>query len=150
MKVNSKPCMECKKKFTPKFRTTERHCSFECKSKTESRKESKPRLKIKPVSDKRKKLIPTYKKNRITFLEDPKNKICFVDGCGKESNTIEHRRGRVGYADDWARENNVPLYLDERFWAGCCLDHNLEFERDAEMSRKYQLSKTHGGKKEKK
>lgn len=29
---------------------------------------------------------------------------------------IHHMVGRVGYADEWARENDVPLLIDERFW----------------------------------
>jgi hypothetical protein len=29
---------------------------------------------------------------------------------------VHHMSGRVGYADEWARENEVPLLLDERFW----------------------------------
>jgi hypothetical protein len=56
--------------------------------------------------------------------------------------------GRKGFADDWARDNNIPLIIDERFFAPCCLEHNLEFERNPELSNKYQLSRIHGGKKE--
>ena len=55
--------------------------------------------------------------------------------------------GRVGYADDWARDNKISLYLDIRFWKPCCLAHNLELENNPELSKKYQLSKIHGGKK---
>lgn len=29
---------------------------------------------------------------------------------------VHHRLGRVGYADQWAVDNNMPLLLDERFW----------------------------------
>jgi len=80
----------------------------------------------------------------------PQNKVCFIGGCGKRATTIEHTKGRVGYADEWAKENGISLYLDVRFWRGCCLKHNLELENNSELSNKYQLSKIHSGKKIKK
>lgn len=55
--------------------------------------------------------------------------------------------GRIGYADDWAIENGITLFLDVRFWKPCCLEHNLELENNPELSKQYQLSKIHGGKK---
>lgn len=72
---------------------------------------------------------------------------CFIDGCNNVANTIEHTRGRVGYADEWARENNITLYIDKRFLKACCLQHNGELENNSELSKEYQLSKIHGGKK---
>lgn len=80
----------------------------------------------------------------------PQNMICFIGGCGKRSTTIEHTKGRLGYADQWARDNDISLYLDVRFWKGCCFEHNNKLENDSELSYKYQLSKTHKGKKLKK
>ena len=102
---------------------------------------------INKVSKKQKVILAKYKVQRIMFLAKPENKICFIDGCGKLATTVEHRAGRLGYADEYAKENNIPLTLDERFWAGCCLEHNLELENNPEMSKKYQLSKIHNGKK---
>lgn len=150
MVIKEKKCKCCGEKFKPRYKSTERFCSYQCANDDAKSKPPKQRVKIKPVSDKRKKQQKTYKVDRLEFLADPLNAICFVDGCNKKSNTIEHRMGRVGYADEWARINNVPLYLDKRYWAGCCLEHNLEFERNPELSRKYQLSKIHGGKKHRK
>lgn len=80
--------------------------------------------------------MPIYKKKRIQFLNDPKNRICFIDGCNERATTVEHTKGRDG-----------KFYLDETYWKPCCLDHNLELERNGEMSKKYQLSKIHDGKK---
>ncbi len=34
----------------------------------------------------------------------------------KVATEIHHMCGRVGYHDEWARENDVPLLLDKRFW----------------------------------
>ena len=77
-------------------------------------------------------------------LEFPENKKCFIEGCNSEANTIEHIMGRKGFADEYARENNISLYLDKRFWKPCCLKHNLELENNPELSKKYQLSKISG------
>lgn len=148
MSKKTKKCKVCSSEFTPKFKTTERYCSYSCATKDIKKKPLKKP--ISKVSKKRAKQNIDYKKERADFLAKPENQICFIGGCGKKSTTIEHRMGRVGYTDDWARENNIPLLLDKRYWAGCCFEHNGELERNPEMSRKYQLSKIHGGKKLKK
>lgn len=85
-----------------------------------------------------------YTIKRLQFLSIPGNQRCFIDGCNRRADTVEHTRGREGYADDWARENDITLYLDERFWKPCCLEHNLELERNSDLSEKYQLSKISG------
>ncbi len=103
---------------------------------------------IKPVSDKRKVENAKYTVLRIEFLGKPENKICFINGCNKPADTIEHTRGRKGYADEWARDNKISLYIDVRFFKPCCCEHNLELERNPELAKEYQLSKIHGGKKE--
>lgn len=102
---------------------------------------------IKKQSDKMIKNIKEYSAGRKIFLSLPENKKCFVKGCKKNATTIEHTKGRQGFADDHARENDIPLLLDERYWKPCCLDHNLEFERNPELSKEYQESKIHSGKK---
>ncbi len=111
------------------------YCSFECK-----KKYSKPpnlKLKsmkpIKKVSDKRKIDNLKYSAQRIVFLGKPENSICFIDGCNKKADTIEHRAGR------WGKN-----FLDESTWAGCCSQHNIELENNPELSKKYQLSKITG------
>lgn len=101
---------------------------------------------IPKVSDKRKLLIPIYEKLRIEILSEAKF-VCFVEGCKNAANTLEHQRGRKGYFDQWARDNNIPLYIDKRFLKPCCNYHNLEFERNPELAKKYQLSKLHDGEK---
>ncbi len=77
-----------------------------------------------------------YSRTRLEFLSLPENKICFIDGCGSLATTVEHTAGRIG-----------EKYLDQKFWKPCCLEHNQELENNPEMSKKYQLSKIHGGKK---
>lgn len=99
---------------------------------------------IPKVSVKRKIENPQYTIKRLQFLAQPENLRCFIEGCNKRADTIEHTMGRKGYADDWARENNISLFLDVRFWKPCCNDHNLELETNSDLSEKYQLSKISG------
>lgn len=149
-----KNCKVCGTEFKL-YRTTQKYCSGRCEA-----KDKKPNLKWKPlyimpkqkkpinkVSKKQAVINAKYSVQRIQFLAKPENKFCIVEGCGKLANTVDHQKGRKGFADEFARENNIPLTLDERFWIPCCLEHNLEFENNPELSKKYQLSKLHNGKK---
>lgn len=101
---------------------------------------------IPKVSEKRKEVNKVYEKIRIEVLVEAKFK-CFIDGCTNVANTIEHTAGRLGFYDEQARFDNIPLIIDKRFLKACCLHHNGELESNPELSKKYQLSKIHGGKK---
>jgi hypothetical protein len=109
--------------------------------------QKKKKKEIPKVSKKRIPLNAEYGFNRKEFLLLPENRMCFVEGCKRKANTIEHLKGRKGFADEQARKENIPLLLDERFWKPCCLQHNLEFETNPELSKKYQQSQIHKGKK---
>ena len=97
-------------------------------------------------SEKRKALNPIYEKVRIEVLTEAKF-VCFIDGCKRTATTAEHTKGRKGFADQWARDNNIPLLVDKRFLKPCCWQHNGDLENNPELSKKYQLSKIHKGKK---
>jgi len=88
------------------------------------------RSKIKPRSKKREAENKVYLMLREKFLRD--NPVCFIEGCGKMANTVEHTAGRG------------INYLKVSTWKPCCLEHNLELENNPAMSKKYQLSKIHG------
>jgi len=148
IKNKPKKCKECGNEFTPRYRTTEVHCSYKCHTASVKSKPKNKRSKINPFSKKRLAEMPKYKKNRIEFLSKPENQICFIDGCNVRANTIEHTRGRKGYADDEARDSGITLYLDKRFWKPCCFHHNGELETNPELSKAYQLSKLTGKKKQ--
>mgnify|MGYP001347560871 CR=1 FL=1 len=141
-----KNCVVCGNPFRL-YRTTDKYCSFDCSNSDKQKSEPKARKPIPKVSKKQSVLNAKYTVKRIEYLSRPENKFCFVEDCGKIATTVEHRKGRIGFADEWAKNNNVPLIIDERFFAPCCLFHNLEFERNPELSKKYQLSKLHDGKK---
>ena len=150
-------CKICGTKFEPKL-FLQKHCNnYICKDKwrklvLEEKKQldnnfiSKYRP-IKKVSDKKALQDIIYKSERIKFLSLPENKICFIDGCNKLADTIEHIMKRKGFADKWAKDNNISLYLDQRFWKPCCNAHNLELENNSELSKKYQYSNISGKKK---
>lgn len=131
-----KKCKVCRTEFKPRYSSVEMFCTPMC---AHSYRKSKPQKKRKPIAKASKKRAlqnREYSKNRKIFLAKPENQICFIDGCNKKANTIEHTKGRVGL-----------LLLDETYWKPCCLKHNLELENNPELSKKYQLSKIHGGKK---
>jgi len=144
---------ECNNEFKL-YRTTDKYCSFECSKNCNPAKENKikikeqkPRKKINKFSKQRLREMPIYSKLRIEIISEAKFK-CFIDGCKNVATTCEHTRGRKGYADDWARDNKISLYIDKRFLKACCYFHNSELENNSELSKEYQLSKIHGGKKE--
>jgi len=137
----------CGKKFK-KYKTTDKYCSGKCEIEHKGKPEVKPRARIKPVSEKRTVENLQYTADRILFLG--KNKVCVIKGptCTGAATTIEHSAGRIGFYDDWARDNKISLFLDQRFWLPACCNCNLELENNPELSKQFQLSKIHGGKKE--
>lgn len=116
--------------------------------KPEKKKGTTNLFKINKVSNKQASFLRIYVKIRKEFLSRPENQKCFIKGCTRKANTIEHRAGRKGFADKWARMNDIPLLIDERFFAPCCLQHNQELEKNSKLSKEYQLSRIHHGKKE--
>lgn len=64
-----------------------------------------------------KKDLAGYQRLKIKFMERPENKMCPVFPKSQYSTTdVHHMKGRVGFADKHARDNNIPLLIDERFW----------------------------------
>jgi len=146
-----KKCKVCGEQFRPRFSTVEMFCSGMCAAKYKrEQQEAKPptkRKRIPAFSTKRASQMHIYTKKRREWLKLPQNQICFIPGCGKRATTVEHTRGRSGFADDEARDKNISLLIDQRFWKPCCLEHNLELENNSELSKANQLSKIHGGRK---
>jgi hypothetical protein len=110
-----KECKVCGTEFKM-YRTTDKYCSIECQKKDKKPDLclKSPKKRIKQVSEKRKLEDIIYKSERIKFLSLPENQKCPVTG--EKTTQIHHMRKRRGYADEWARENKVSLYLDKRFW----------------------------------
>jgi len=139
---------DCNTEFK-QYNSLIKYCSPSCMNK--NRKSNNLQLKsiykpIKNYSDKRVELNKVYEKVRIEVLSEAKF-VCFIDGCKNVANTVEHLMKRKGFADDWAKENNIPLLIDKRYLRACCLVHNGQLETDPELSKKYQYSNVSGKKK---
>lgn len=132
-KLKTKECSadDCKCRF-PVFNSLQKYCSVYCASKNQ--KPPKPRIRrpIKQYSTKQAKLNVRYAKVRKYFLERPENKICPVT---KEPTTdIHHKRGRVGYADDWARKHDIPLMVDERYFLAVSRNGHNYIEKNVDWA----------------
>lgn len=61
---------------------------------------------------------------------------------------VHHMKGRVGYADQWARQNNIPLLIDTRFWLPVSRDGHIEIENRKGWALKMGYSLPRNEKKE--
>lgn len=93
-------------------------------------KKQKP---IRKVSAKQEKLDKKYSILRVEFLSLPENQICPVTKL--PATEVHHVKGRKGYADDWARENNIPLIIDVRFFLAVSRLGHDKIENNPEWAR---------------
>ena len=93
--------------------------------------------KIAPVSEKMAKLLSQYSKEKKEWIKD-KRCVVYPD---QLATTIHHAMGRIGFADQWARDNNVPLLLDKRHWIPASLEGHTWIETHPEESKKKGWSK---------
>lgn len=152
-KIKPKKCQnpDCDKTFTPR-KSFDKYCSWPCakpfvkplERKPIERKmdncdqHKKPRKRIqriKPISNKQKQLLAKYHKIRVDFLNKPENKICPVvledrEGEKRSTTEIHHKKGRQGFADDWAREHDIPLLIDKRFFLAVSRDGHRWIEEN--------------------
>ena len=98
------------------YRTTDKYCSYECKKNNTTPTKSK-NYTIPKQSKKMAALMPRYYKIRADFMNALDSQDCPVYP-DKSISDVHHKKGRSpdAYADDWARENNIPLLLDVRFF----------------------------------
>lgn len=100
---------------------------------SKSSKEIKIRKPIPKVSKKRAIENAKYTVKRLEFLGKPENRICPVTG--QEATDVHHKMGRVGFADQWARINNIPLLLDVRFWLAVSREGHNKIEMNPEWAK---------------
>lgn len=101
---------------------------------------SRPKVARKPpkkVSDKRAEENVILAKLVKQFLH---GRWCAKHGRNCIPTTVHHAKGRIGYADDWARENEVPLLLDVRFFVALCFDAHRYAEENPEKAKEEGLS----------
>lgn len=89
---------------------------------------------IKPVSEKRKEENSLYSLARQLWLW--LHPICEFKGCQAPATEIHHKKGRIGYLDDWARQHNISLLIDIRKFMATCHDHHVINENDPEFAKK--------------
>lgn len=104
----------------------------------------KPKKQQKPIPKKSKKKQVEdlqYSVLRIEFLGKPENKICPIYGL--PTTDIHHKKGRIGFADQWARDNNISLTLDTRFWVALSRKGHDYVEDNPEWAKEngYSLSR---------
>lgn len=95
---------------TTKYCST--HNRLSRKMKELATKEIKKPKAIPRRSQKMQIIMEEYNRRRPGFLNGKK---CAVFN-NLPATEIHHAHGREGYADEYARENDIPLILDERFW----------------------------------
>lgn len=72
---------------------------------------------IKQKSKKQQKKDTKYLKERLVYIHQ---KPCAI--CSSQATEVHHKKGRQGYADEWARQREVSLLHDQRFWLPLCHD----------------------------
>jgi hypothetical protein len=94
---------------------------------------------IQKVSEKQGKLLSIYARKKARFVKGKKCQGRFSHDCSGPL-TIHHMQGRVGYADEWARENDETLLTDERFWMCVCLEAHKYIEEHPKFAFENQYS----------
>ena len=96
----------------------------------------KNQVPIKKRSDKMSGLIARYMAQKLIWIRGKKCAV-FPD---KQAIDVHHKQGRVGYADEWAREQDIPLLLDERFWLPVSRDGHTKIEMNPDWAKKKGFS----------
>lgn len=96
------------------------------KAKLEALKQPKKKQEpIAKVSGKMAKLLQVYTQKKQAWI---RGKRCAVFP-SRPATEIHHAKGKNGYADKWARDNDIPLLIDERFWIPLSSDGMHEAHR---------------------
>ena len=101
-------------------------------------KEVKAKKPLPKVSKKRAIENAKYTVKRLEFLGKPENRICPVTKT--ETTDVHHKMGRIGFADSWARMNNITLLLDSRFWLAVSRKGHNKIEENPEWAKEMGYS----------
>lgn len=138
--------MECSECGNPKIENRDLGLCATCGAlvRKAERKELKPRkefVKLSPISDDRTRLNHKYDRARDRFLKGKQCAARFTHECNFHNvKTIHHMQGRVGFADDYARENDIPLLIDERFFLPLCLNSHKYINDNPKFAWENQYS----------
>jgi hypothetical protein len=74
------------------------------------------------------------------FLDGKECAVC-VD---RPASQVHHKKGRHGYADEWAFEQEISLLHDQRFWLPVCPQCHRRIEENPAWAyeREYSLTRT--------
>jgi len=125
--VYYKVCSECLHEIA-KAEKAEKKAELKRKALTIKQKEknSLPRKSVSKISSKRKAENPIYSERRKIFLE---GKMCAVFP-NLKATQVHHQAGRKGYVDQWAYDNGITAFLDERFWLPVSDEGHIKIESD--------------------
>jgi hypothetical protein len=103
-----------------------------------SKKPVKPFKPIPRVSERQSRYLRIYAQMRPKFLH---GKPCAVFP-EQRATTIHHKMGRevVFFADDWARENDIPLLIDKRYFLAVSMDGHTFIENNPERAKEKSFS----------
>lgn len=97
-------------------------CGYNHKKELEA---GKPKKTFKPklgglnnISQKKMGELSIYRPIRDRYLE--RHPICEVKDCDRPTTNLHHKMGRVGFADQKARDKGLKLLLDSRYFMACC------------------------------
>lgn len=99
---------------------------------------TKPQKEIAQISKKQAKLNNQYSKERNEYMKD--HPYCQVFGCTLIATELHHKKGRVGYADNWARRNGIKLTVDKRWFMSVCHQHHRMIEDHPAWAREMEYS----------
>ena len=101
-------------------------------------KEVKTRKAIPKRSQKRIAEDKIYALEKAKFMIKPENQKCPITG--RQTKDVHHKMGRIGFADEWARLNNIPLLLDTRFWLAVSREGHRKIEENPEWAKENNYS----------
>lgn len=124
------------------YKTTDKYCRPGCRAAVEGKQQpAQSKKAINKKSQKQKILEGKYTVARIEFMGKPENQICPITK--RPATDVHHKMGRIGFADQWARDNNIPLLIDTRFWIALSREGHKYVEEHPEWAKEngYSLSR---------
>ena len=128
---------DCNNAFV-KYKSTDKYCSWDCKRKNTKVKPKKKYV-IPKISKKQKTALASYFKVRADFMNNLESQFCPVYG-DKWVTDVHHKKGKEGFADDWARNNKVPLLVDTRFFLAVSREGHEYIENNPISAKKMGFS----------
>lgn len=113
-------------------------CSYDCQKKHQVKKPKAKRTAINKIGKKQAALLQKYGQVRRAFLSYPENQYCPVTGF--RTTEIHHKKGKIGFGDDWARRFNVPLLIDERYFLAVHRQGHNKIEANPAWAKKMGYS----------